>query len=82
MLGLEDMVDILTLKDKADDHAIALQLIKTATVRPYYYDKLIRIDVCYRIFQKDVDHLHLGLYGDEYIFMTSTSLFSVVETYG
>lgn len=79
MLGLEDMVDILTLKDKADDHAIALQLIKTTTVRPYYhYDRLIGIDVCYRIFQKDVDHLHLGLYGDEYTFMTSTSLFSVI----
>ena len=82
MLGLEDMVDILTLKDKADDHAIALQLIKTATVRPYYYDRLIRIDVCYRISQKDVDHLHLELYGGEYTFMTSTSLFSVIETYG
>ena len=32
VLALEDMVDILTLKEKADDHAIALQLIKTATV--------------------------------------------------
>ena len=36
VLNIEDMVDVLTLKDKATDHSTALELIKNAKVKMVY----------------------------------------------